>query len=70
MFWIGFAAGTGVCFVICLTAITVIGCNASKAKNEGQERLYKYWEDTDANIKQYVIQMRDVAAAIREHLPL
>lgn len=65
-FWTGFVAGAGINFVICLIGIAVMGSRVAKEKDESQKRLFKYWEDTDANIKQYVIAMKDVATAIRE----
>jgi hypothetical protein len=66
MFWIGFASGAGICFVVVLVGIAITGANISKEKSKINEKLIKYWEDTDANIKQYVVAMKDVAAAIRE----
>lgn len=66
MFWIGFAAGSGICFVVVLIGIAVMGSSIAREKSEGNKRLYQYWDDTDKNIKQYVVAMKDVAAAIRE----
>ena len=66
MFWIGFAAGTGICFLVCINVISAIGTHAAAARKDSNERLYQYWDSTDANIKQYIVKMGDVATAIRE----
>ena len=71
MFWIGFGAGTGASFLICMIALVVMICRldtAIKSTKKPQDippALKAYWETCNGLLEEKIEVLKDIAASTR-----
>ena len=71
MFWIGFGAGVGASFLICMIALVVMICRLDKAVNTTKKpqeippALCEYWETCNGLLEEKIEVLKEISVNTR-----